>query len=66
MTKWSGSSKDLLLFDENFFSLKMNIRKEDEIILFKCTMEICEYRLHTYFERRTATLKWALLFLYDW
>ncbi|MGE1042437.1 DEAD/DEAH box helicase family protein [Bacillus wiedmannii] len=57
MTKWSGSSKGLLSFDENFFSLNMDVRKEDEEILFKWTKEICEYRLHTYFGRRTATLK---------
>ncbi|AXR15503.1 DNA helicase [Bacillus thuringiensis] len=57
MTKWSGSSKGLLSFDENFFSLNMDVRKEDEEILFEWTKEICEYRLHTYFERRTATLK---------
>ncbi|PEL87494.1 DEAD/DEAH box helicase family protein [Bacillus wiedmannii] len=49
MTKWSGSSKGLLSFDENFFSLNMDVRKEDEEILFKWTKEICEYRLHTYF-----------------
>ncbi|QWH69284.1 DNA helicase [Bacillus wiedmannii] len=57
MTKWSGSSKGLLSFDENFFSLNMDVRKEDEEILFKWTKEICEYRLHTYFGRRTAALK---------
>ncbi|EJR02845.1 DEAD/DEAH box helicase family protein [Bacillus cereus] len=57
MTKWSGSSKGLLSFDENLFSLNMDVRKEDEEILFEWTKEICEYRLHTYFESRTATLK---------
>ena len=57
MTKWSGSSKGLLSFDGNVFSLNMDVRKEDEEILFEWTKEICEYRLHTYFERRTAMLK---------
>ncbi|WP_369903636.1 DEAD/DEAH box helicase family protein [Bacillus manliponensis] len=54
MTKWSGSSKGLLLFDETSFSLNMDIRKEDEALLFQWTKEICEYRLHAYFERKTA------------
>ena len=50
MTKWSGSSKGLLSFDGKLFSLNMDVRKEDEEILFEWTKEICEYRLHTYFE----------------
>ena len=55
MTKWCGSSKGLLSFDGNVFSINMDIRKEDEDLLFRWTQEICEYRLHTYFERKTAT-----------
>ncbi|WJE55131.1 DEAD/DEAH box helicase family protein [Bacillus cereus] len=57
MTKWSGSSKGLLSFNENIFSLNMDIRKEDEALLFRWTQEICEYRLHTYFERKTVISK---------
>ena len=52
MTKWSGSSKGLLSFDENYFSLNMDVRKEDEDLVFRWTKEICEYRLHAYFERK--------------
>lgn len=52
MTKWSGSSKGLLSFNENVFSLNMDIQKEDENLLFEWTKEICEYRLHVYFERK--------------
>ncbi|WP_144561553.1 DEAD/DEAH box helicase family protein [Bacillus mycoides] len=55
MTKWSGSSKGLLSFDGNVFSINMDIRKEDEDLVYEWTKEICEYRLHTYFERKTAT-----------
>ncbi|WP_242220414.1 hypothetical protein [Bacillus cereus group sp. BfR-BA-01380] len=29
----------------------------DEDLLFRWTKEICEYRPHTYFERKTARMK---------
>ncbi|WP_306200947.1 hypothetical protein [Bacillus multifaciens] len=57
MTKWSGSSKGLLSFNETSFSVNVDIRKEGEDLLFNWTKEICDYRLHTYFERKTATVK---------
>ncbi|GLH62195.1 DEAD/DEAH box helicase family protein [Parageobacillus sp. G301] len=52
MTKWSGSSNGLLSFDNNVFSLTFSIDPEDEEILYQWTKEICEYRLHVYFERK--------------
>ncbi|EPZ38352.1 HKD family nuclease fused to DNA/RNA helicase of superfamily II [Anoxybacillus ayderensis] len=52
MTKWSGSSNGLILFDNNVFTLNFSIAREDEKILHQWTQEICEYRLHVYFERR--------------
>ncbi|WP_163150679.1 DEAD/DEAH box helicase family protein [Anoxybacillus sp. MB8] len=52
MTKWSGSSNGLISFENNVFSLTFSIAPEDEHILYKWTQEICEYRLHVYFERR--------------
>jgi superfamily II DNA or RNA helicase/HKD family nuclease len=52
MTKWSGSSNGLLSFDNNVFSLTFSIAPEDEEILYQWTKEICEYRLHVYFERK--------------
>ena len=52
MTKWSGSSKRLITFDNNVFQLHFDIAEEDQEILFQWTKEICEYRLHQYFERR--------------
>ncbi|PDM41005.1 MULTISPECIES: DEAD/DEAH box helicase family protein [unclassified Geobacillus] len=52
MTKWSGSSNGLLSFDNNVFSLTFSIGPEDEEILYQWTKEICEYRLHVYFERK--------------
>ena len=52
MTKWSGSSKGLITFENNVFQLNFDIAEEDQEILFQWTKEICEYRLHQYFERR--------------
>jgi hypothetical protein len=54
MTKWSGSSKGLISFENNVFSLNLSIAPEDEEILYKWTQEICEYRLHAYFERKSS------------
>ncbi|ASS90890.1 DEAD/DEAH box helicase family protein [Aeribacillus pallidus] len=53
MTKWSESSNGLLSFDNNVFSLTFSIGPEDEEILYQWTKEICEYRLHVYFERKS-------------
>lgn len=52
MTKWSGSSKGLVEFKDYMFSLKFEIIKEHVEILFSFTKEICDYRLHEYFERK--------------
>lgn len=53
MTKWSGSSNGLLSFTNNVFALTFSIEPKDEEILYKWTKEICEYRLHVYFERKS-------------
>jgi superfamily II DNA or RNA helicase/HKD family nuclease len=52
MTKWSGSSKGLITFENNVFRLNFDVALEDQQILFDWTKEICEYRLHYHFERR--------------
>ncbi|MCQ6277607.1 hypothetical protein JMM81_22410 [Bacillus sp. V3B] len=52
MTKWSGSSKGLIAFENSVFQLHFDIVEEDREILYQWTKEICEYRLHQYFERR--------------
>jgi len=56
MTKWSGSSKGLLSFDNGIFKLEFDIDSEDEKVLFDMTREVCEYRLHYHFERRGKRL----------
>lgn len=52
MTKWSGSSKGLVEFQNNVFMLTFEIAVKHQELLFHLTKEICEYRLHEYFERK--------------
>ncbi|MBU9714119.1 DEAD/DEAH box helicase family protein [Evansella tamaricis] len=52
MSKWSGSSKGMLAFDEGVFQLTFDVAEEYNKTLYSWTKEICEYRLHRYFERR--------------
>jgi superfamily II DNA or RNA helicase len=52
MTKWSGSAKGLITFENDIFKLNLEVLKEDETTVFNCTKEICEYRLHYHFERK--------------
>lgn len=52
MTKWTGSSKGIFIFEDGVFRLGFNIDKKDLAALFEMTQEICEYRLHAYFERK--------------
>jgi superfamily II DNA or RNA helicase/HKD family nuclease len=52
MTKWSGSSKGLITYENELFNLNFDVLPEDEKIIFNWTKEICEYRLHYHFERK--------------
>jgi superfamily II DNA or RNA helicase/HKD family nuclease len=52
MTKWSGSSKGLITYENDVFRLNFDIVEEDEEILYGWTKEVCEYRLHYHFERK--------------
>jgi superfamily II DNA or RNA helicase/HKD family nuclease len=52
MTKWSGSSKGLISFENDVFALNFDVEQEDQQLLFDWTKEICEYRLHYHFERK--------------
>lgn len=52
MTKWSQSSKGLISFQNDLFQLEFTILPEYNEIVYALTKEICEYRLHTYFERK--------------
>lgn len=52
MSKWSGSSKGLITYQNDEFILNFDVAPEDEDILYNWTKEICEYRLHYHFERK--------------
>jgi superfamily II DNA or RNA helicase/HKD family nuclease len=52
MTKWSGSSKGLISFENDVFRINLDVASENEEILYQWTKEICEYRLHYHFERK--------------
>ncbi|KEZ53663.1 DEAD/DEAH box helicase family protein [Metabacillus indicus] len=56
MTKWSGSSNGLVIFNEGKFSFNFTVNENDELQLYRWTKEICEYRLHEYFERKEKKL----------
>ncbi|EZH64913.1 DNA helicase [Bacillaceae bacterium JMAK1] len=52
MTKWSGSANGLLSFAEGTLRLGFDVPIEDRAYLYSITKEICDYRLHWYFERK--------------
>jgi superfamily II DNA or RNA helicase/HKD family nuclease len=51
MTKWANSSKGLVSFDGEQFGLTFEIEDSTRDMVFEWTKEVCEYRLHRYFER---------------
>ncbi|AZB41785.1 DNA helicase [Bacillus sp. FJAT-42376] len=52
MSKWSGSSDGLVRFNEGEFSFQIETDNNAQETLYRWTKEICEYRLHQYFERK--------------
>ncbi|MGP7817390.1 hypothetical protein [Niallia sp. 01092] len=52
MSKWSGSSKGLVSFENDQFILNLQMEKNEEEIIYQWTKEICTYRLHCHFERK--------------
>ncbi|WMJ18740.1 DEAD/DEAH box helicase family protein [Geobacillus kaustophilus] len=49
MTKWSETSKGLVSFQNNIFTLRFSIDPKHTEVLYNWTKEICEYRLHWHF-----------------
>ncbi|WP_205650962.1 hypothetical protein [Ectobacillus funiculus] len=49
MAKLSGSSKGLVLFEDNMIRLGFDVLPEYQWILWNWTKEICAYRLRYYF-----------------
>ncbi|WP_307724494.1 hypothetical protein [Aneurinibacillus danicus] len=52
MDKWSGSSKGLVAVEREHFSIKLELLPHEREKVFEWTRQICEFRLHHYFERR--------------
>lgn len=50
MSKWSGSSKGLITFENNVFHI--HIEAAGNPLVYEWTKAICEFRLHEYFERK--------------
>lgn len=53
MTKWSGSSKGLVTFQDGEFGFDVDIDGDMQQVVFDWVREICEYRLHRYFVRKS-------------
>lgn len=51
MSKWIGKD-GLITFDGHNFSMNFEIDEQDENILYEMTKQICDYRMHYYFERK--------------
>lgn len=56
MTKWSGSSNGIVTFTDKQFGFEINVPTEMEDILYQWIVEICDYRLHRYFERKAQNI----------
>lgn len=42
-------------FEDGVFSLNVQVKDaEEQAVLYRWTKEICQYRLHAYFERGTG------------
>jgi len=54
MDKWVDHSR-LITFDDGIFKINFEIMDEDKSLLHQMTQQICEYRLHVYFERKGYT-----------
>lgn len=52
MKFWGGKVDGLVKFEDKKFWFDFDVVKEDQEILFEWTKEICEFRLHWYFERK--------------
>lgn len=53
MTKWASSSKGLATFENGSFAFLIDIPKESENILFEWMQQICAYRLHRHFAKKS-------------
>jgi superfamily II DNA or RNA helicase/HKD family nuclease len=52
MKKWSGSSKEFAFMEQDKFFFTLELMPHEKETIFEWTRQICEFRLHHYFERR--------------
>ncbi len=52
MKFWSGKHDGMVKFEDKHFWFDFDVAVEGQEILFQWTREICEFRLHWYFERK--------------
>lgn len=52
MKFWSGKGQDLVKFEGGLFWFELDLVEKEQDILYEWTREICEFRLHWYFERK--------------
>lgn len=57
MSTWHNSSNGLISFSNNQFTIHVVPSPEHEETLFNWTKELCDYRLHVYFERKSMKLQ---------
>lgn len=57
MTKWAGSSKGLVYFEELRFGFRVDIAPAHEEIVYEWVQQICALRLHRYFARKAMKLE---------
>ncbi|ETT61691.1 type III restriction protein res subunit [Paenibacillus sp. FSL R7-277] len=55
MSTWGSSSNRVVSYNKGQFKLLLNVRENDREILYEWTREICEYRLTSYFERKSES-----------
>lgn len=53
MSTWAKSSKGLVQFDGTTFSFTSTIATEHQAVLYDWVQQICAFRLHTYFEKKS-------------
>lgn len=53
MTKWSSSSSNLALYDGSHFSFNIQVNMGEEKLLYSWIKEICDYRIHSYFQKKS-------------
>lgn len=55
MTHWGSAASKLVSYKEGEFKFTFRIRNEDKELLYEWTREICEYRLSSYFDKKSES-----------